>query len=77
MSVPQTDFEKQKGWHKGPLIGMALVTIFGVALLFIWLMGEAANGKKPGDPQPAAPEMTPAEPAPAQTLPKVAPAPWR
>lgn len=75
MSAPQTNIEKQKRWHKGPLIGMALVTLFGVAMLFFWLMGEAANGKKPGDPQPAAPETTPAAPTPAQTLPKVAPTP--
>lgn len=75
MSAPQTDIEKQKRWHRGPLIGMALVTIFAVSLLFFWLTGEVASGKKPGDPQPAAPEMTPLEPAPAQTLPKVNPAP--
>ena len=54
MSAPQTNIEKQKRWHKGPLIGIALVTLFGVSMVFIWLMGEAANGKKPGDPQPAA-----------------------
>ena len=75
MSAPQTNIEKQKRWHKGPLIGMAIVTLFGVAMLFIWLMSEAANGKKSGDPQPAAPQKAPAETAPAQTLPKAVPAP--
>ena len=75
MSAPQTNIEKQKRWHRGPLIGMALVTLFGVAMIFFWLMGEAANDKKPGDPEPAAAATTPAATDPAQNLPKAAPAP--
>lgn len=75
MSAPQTNIEKQKRWHKGPLIGIALVTLFGVSMVFIWLMGEAANGKKPGDPQPAATQTVPTDTAPAQTLPKAVPSP--
>ncbi len=75
MSAPQTNIEKQKRWHKGPLIGIALVTLFGVSMVFIWLMGEAANGKKPGDPQPAATQTAPTDTAPAQTLPKAVPSP--
>jgi hypothetical protein len=34
MSALKTDVEKQKRWHRGPLIGMAPVTFFGVAMLF-------------------------------------------
>ncbi len=75
MSAPQTNIEKQKRWHKGPLIGIALVTLFGVSMVFTWLMGEAANGKKPGDPQPAATQTAPTDTAPAQTLPKAVPSP--
>ena len=49
---------------------MALVTIFGVGMIFIWLMEEAANGGKPGTVPPA-----PVETAPAETMPKADPAP--
>jgi hypothetical protein len=69
MSAPQTNIEKQKRRHRGPLIGMVLVTIFGVAMLFFWLTGEAADGNKPGDAQPAVPQTTSSEAAPAKTLP--------
>ena len=70
MSAPQTNIEKQKRWHRGPLIGMALVTIFGVGMIFIWLMEESAKGGKPGTVPPA-----PEETAPAETMPKAEAAP--
>ena len=38
MSAPQTNIEKQKRWHRGPLVGMAAV-IFFVGLMFLWLTG--------------------------------------
>lgn len=38
MSAPQTNIEKQKRWHRGPLLGMAAVLIF-VGLMFLWLTG--------------------------------------
>ena len=75
MSAPQTNIEKQKRRHRGPLIGMALVTIFGVAMIFFWLMGESANSKKRDFLQPAGEETTPAAPVPPQTSPEVPPAP--
>ena len=79
MSAPRTDIEKQKIWHRGPLIGMALVVLFGVGLIVIWLMDEAADGQSPGDnvpaPEVSAPSVTePAQPAPTTTEP-VQPAP--
>lgn len=55
MSAPQTNIEKQKRRHRGPLVGMVLVTIFGVAMLFFWLTGEAEDGNKPGDAQKTTP----------------------
>lgn len=62
MSAPQTNIEKQKRWHRGPLIGMALAVIFGVGLIFFWMIEESANGANPGandDAQPVvAPETT-------------------
>lgn len=33
MSAPQTNIEKQKRWHKAPLIGIAAVVLFGLAML--------------------------------------------
>ncbi|MBC7476800.1 MAG: hypothetical protein H7317_01725 [Pseudorhodobacter sp.] len=50
MSAPQTNIEKQKRWHRGPLIGMALVAIFGVGMIFFWMMHEASNDSESGAP---------------------------
>ena len=64
MSAPQTNIEKQKRWHRGPLIGMAVVAIFGVGMVFFWMMDEASNGDSPtkspegsglSEPAPTAP----------------------
>lgn len=49
MSAPQTNLENQKRRHRGPLMGMALVVIFAVGLIFIWLMDESSGGETPGD----------------------------
>ena len=37
MSPPDTNVEKQKSRHKGPLIGMALVAVFGIGLITYWV----------------------------------------
>ena len=50
MSAPQTNIEKQKRWHRVPLIGMALVALFGVAMIIFWLMDESANSNPPKTP---------------------------
>lgn len=47
MSAPHTNVETQKRRHRGPLIGMALVVIFGVALIVYWQFEEAAQGNSP------------------------------
>ncbi|MDZ4088583.1 MAG: hypothetical protein U1E69_17475 [Tabrizicola sp.] len=47
MSAPHTNMETQKRRHRGPLIGMALVVIFGVALIVYWQFEEAAQGNSP------------------------------
>jgi len=70
MSAPQTNIEKQKRWHRGPLIGMALATIFGFAMIFFWLMYEASNGDSP-----VTAPLDSNETAPAETMPKAVPAP--
>lgn len=38
---------RERERHAGPLIGIALVVIFAVALLFWWLMDEAADSPGP------------------------------
>jgi len=53
MSAPQTNLETQKRRHIGPLIGMALVAIFGVSLIVYWQFEEAAQGQGPGSDAPA------------------------
>lgn len=67
MSAPQTNIEKQKRWHRGPLIGMALVVIFGVGLIFFWLIKESANGATPGTAEDAQPDDAPLDIAPPVT----------
>lgn len=49
MSAPKTNIERQTRWHRGPLIGMAVVVIFALTLLVIWLFYEAEGGDSPGD----------------------------
>lgn len=72
MSAPHTDIEKQRRRHKGPLIGMALVVVFAVALIFFW-WGELASKTEPRTPndvttiQQADPSVeVPVPPAPDQ-----------
>ena len=65
MSAPQTNIEKQKRWHRGPLIGMAAVAIFGVGLIFFWLMDESSNGDSPTKTPEGSELSEPAVPAPA------------
>jgi hypothetical protein len=43
MSAPKTNLEKQKRRHWAPLLGMALVALFGVALIVYWQVEEAAG----------------------------------
>lgn len=51
MSAPQTNIEKQKRWHRGPLVGMAAGIVF-VGLMFLWLTGAF------GPDEPEAPVAT-------------------
>lgn len=38
MSPPDTNLEKQKRRHRGPLIGMGVVAVFGFALILYWIV---------------------------------------
>lgn len=43
------DLRRDSERHAGPLIGIALVVIFAVALIFWWMMDEAADAPGPGN----------------------------
>ncbi|SEL36525.1 hypothetical protein [Pacificibacter marinus] len=43
MSPPDTNLEKQKRRHRGPLIGMALVIAFVAAVIVYWNGDEVAT----------------------------------
>lgn len=59
MSAPRTNIETQKRRHIGPLIGMALVVLFGVGLILYWQFEEAAQGASPGNELSDQPEPRP------------------
>jgi hypothetical protein len=70
MSAPKTNIETQKRRHIGPLIGMALVVIFGGGIILWWQLEEAAQGDSPGsdisdspDPRPIDATNPPTPPA--------------
>lgn len=48
MSAPKTNIETQKRQHVVPLIGMALVVVFGVGLIVYWQFEESSQGAAPG-----------------------------
>jgi hypothetical protein len=50
LSAPQTNLEKQKRRHRGPLIGMAAAVLFGVGLISYWLIEESAMSQNPAGP---------------------------
>lgn len=67
MSAPQTNLEKQKRRHRGPLIGMILCVLFAVVLAVYWAGSTPEN---PGPPAEATPDtIQPAAPAPATQSP--------
>ncbi|MDT8855947.1 hypothetical protein RNZ50_13185 [Paracoccaceae bacterium Fryx2] len=69
MSAPNTNLDKQKRRHRGPLIGMAAVVLFGVGIIAYWLTEESADGQSPAD-APAAHTDPETQPDPAtQTAP--------
>ena len=70
MSAPNTNLDKQKRWHRGPLVGMAAVLCFVAVLLTAYLVFLADDGKTPAQTAPdvngATGETSP-PPAPAPT----------
>lgn len=63
MSAPRTNLDRQKRRHIGPLIGIAVVTVFAVLLIVYWLFEEAWYA----DPRsPSAAETMPTSPLPPE-----------
>ncbi|WP_333816285.1 hypothetical protein [Tabrizicola sp.] len=73
MSAPKTNLETQKRQHIVPLVGMALVAIFGVGLIVYWQFEEASQGASPGadapDTRPIDATNPPETPAPTTPAP--------
>lgn len=61
MSAPKTNLETQRRRHIVPLIGMALVVIFGVGLILYWQFEEAARGDSPGADVTDGPDARPTD----------------
>jgi cytoskeletal protein RodZ len=53
MSAPDTNIEKQKRRHWAPLLGSALVVVFGIAMLLWWAFDQAAAAPGPDSTAPA------------------------
>lgn len=49
MSAPDTNIEKQKRRHRGPLVGMAIGVGFALLLLLGLISWLAANGESPAE----------------------------
>lgn len=47
MSAPHTDVEKQEKRHKGPLVGMGIVAVFGVLLILFLIFMGFGQGNEP------------------------------
>lgn len=49
MSAPNTDPEKQKERHRGPLLGMRAVVLWALVLLVLLIVFLTFRGNEPGD----------------------------
>lgn len=76
MSAPNTNIERQRRRHRGPLIGMTLAVIFVLALFAMWLTGQIGSTPAPSTaPAPAAAVPLQSAPAPAPAAPQAPAAP--
>lgn len=86
MSAPNTNLDKQKRRHRGPLIGMVVVVVFALTLLTFLMMSTADQGTpadngegsidgRTGQPVEADPPSAPTEavPTPAPAAPATQP----
>ncbi|MBS8227564.1 hypothetical protein [Vannielia litorea] len=52
MSAPDTNIEKQKKNHSGPLLGIGAAVLVGVLAIAAWLTWSADEGNTPRDATP-------------------------
>ena len=43
MAAPDTNLERQKRWHRWPLIGLGASVAFGILMMFLWLFGTVSD----------------------------------
>jgi len=60
MSAPDTNIEKQKRRHWAPLVGSAIVVVFGIAMILWWALEQSAQA-----PETEAPAATSSDIGPA------------
>lgn len=53
MSAPDTNIDKQKRRHWAPLVGVALVAVFGIAMIAWWALEQSAQAPGPDTAPPA------------------------
>lgn len=58
MSAPDTNLEKQKRRHIGPLLGMGLAVLFVIGLFLGYLFLLADESSQPDTPAPEVPAAT-------------------
>lgn len=56
MSAPETNLDRQKRNHRGPLIGIGAVATFALALFFALTVWLSDAGQTPGDAAPVTTE---------------------
>lgn len=76
MSAPNTNIERQRRRHRGPLVGITLAVIFVLALFAMWLTGQIGSTSAPASaPAPGAAVPLQTAPAPAPAAPQTPAAP--
>lgn len=59
MSAPQTNLERQKQRHRGPLIGISIVLLFVLLFVFFWSGAKPPPADAVGAPVVTAPAAAP------------------
>ena len=68
MAAPDTNLERQKRWHRWPLIGIGASVAFGILMMFFWLFGTVsdADPESPVEAQSGEQQGGGSAPAPGQ-----------
>ena len=49
MAAPDTNLERQKRWHRWPLIGIGASVAFGILMMVLWLFGTVSESEPQGE----------------------------